>query len=228
MATLRDQTDKQFSNLQQSNPKFATLVVSLLAKARDFGDGRDAIAVGQPAPRFVLPNAKGEAIGLSALLANGPVVISFYRGSWCPYCNLQLRAMQDRLPDIEKLGGQLVAVSPEVPDESLSLIEKAELKFAVLSDKDAQVAAQYGVAWKIPEPILDHMRNDRGLDLARINDGNDTVLPIPATFVVSPDGIVTWRYVNVDYRRRAEPDDVIAALHELETNSKAQRRGPGA
>ncbi|QDS94966.1 Putative peroxiredoxin bcp [Roseimaritima multifibrata] len=215
MTTLRDQTNAQFAKLMQSKPAFANLIESLLAKARDFGDGKDAIAVGQPAPNFDLPNAIGESVELSALLAGGPVVLMFYRGSWCPYCNLQLRAMQARLADIEKLGGQLVAVSPEIPDESLSLTERAELKFTVLSDKDALIAAQYGVAWKVPEPILDHMRNDRGLDLAKINDGNATVLPIPATFVISADGIVTWQYVNVDYRHRAEPDDVIAALLAL-------------
>lgn len=215
MPTLRDQTNAQFAKLQQSKPVFAGQIKSLLAKARDFGDGKDAIAVGQPAPDFVLPSTKGESIELSALLAGGPVVIVFYRGSWCPYCNLQLRLMQDRLADIENLGGQLVAVSPEVPDESLSLIEEEELIFTMLSDKDALVAAQYGVAWEVPELILDHMRDDRGLDLTKINDGNGTVLPIPATFVVSTDGIVAWQYVNVDYRHRAEPDDVIAVLREL-------------
>lgn len=215
MTTLRDQTNAQFAKLQQSKPEFAGRVESLLAKARDIGEGKEAIAVGQPAPNFVLPNANGEAIELSALLAGGPVVIVFYRGSWCPYCNLQLRAMQDRLADMDNLGGQLVAVSPEVPDESLSLIEKEEIKFTVLSDKDARVAAQYGVAWEVPELLLDHMRDDRGLDLTKINDGNGSVLPIPATFVVSADGIVEWQYVNVDYRHRAEPEDVIAALREL-------------
>jgi len=218
MTTLRDQTQAQFAKLEQSNPTYATLVESVLAKARDFGDGKDAIGVGQSAPSFVLPNAEGESVELAALLANGPVVISFYRGSWCPYCNLQLRAMQDRLPEIRKLGAQFVAVSPETPDESLSLVEKAELKFLVLSDKNAWVAEKYGVAWKVPEVILEHMRI-RGLDLAKINDGNDSVLPIPATFVISPDGIVKWRFVNVDYRARAEPDDIIAALHDL-------KRGP--
>ncbi|MFG0243176.1 MAG: peroxiredoxin-like family protein [Phycisphaerales bacterium JB054] len=215
MTTLRDQTDAQFAKLQHSKPELASLIDSLLARARDFGEGKDAIAVGRPAPGFVLPDANGAPVSLSALLADGPVVISFYRGSWCPYCNLQLRAMQGRLDEIEALGGRLVAISPEIPDESLSLIERAALRFSVLSDKDAQVAAQYGVAWKVPEPILDHMRNDRGLDLTRINDGNDTVLPIPATFVVSSDAIVAWRFVDVDYRHRAEPDDVVAALRAL-------------
>ncbi len=140
----------------------------------------------------------------------------FYRGSWCPYCNLQLRAMQDRLAEIAEFGGQLIAVSPEFPDGSLSLIEKAELQFTVLSDQSAQVSSQYGVAWEVPELILDHMQNDRGLELRKINDGSGNVLPIPATFVVSRDGVVRWRYVNVDYRHRAEPDDVIAALRQLE------------
>jgi len=215
MKTLHDQTTTQFAKLQQSKPELASLIDSLIAKAQDFGDGKDAIVVGQPAPPFTLPNAQGEQRDLAAMLAKGPVVLSFYRGSWCPYCNLQIRAMQERLAEIEELGGQLVAVSPEIPDESLSWSEKTELKFDVLSDKDALVAAQYGVAWKVPQVILDHMINDRGLDLARINDGNDSVLPMPATFIISSEGVVVWSFVEVDYRQRAEPEDIIAALRDL-------------
>ncbi|MEZ6080436.1 MAG: peroxiredoxin family protein [Pirellulaceae bacterium] len=149
MTTLRDQTNAQFAKLQQSKPVLRDRS-SPLAKARDFGDSKDAIAVGQPAPDFVLPSAKGESIELSALLTGGPVVIVFYRSSWCPYCNLQLRARcRTAWPTFEALGGQLGGES-EVPDESLSLIEKKELKFTVLSDKRQLVAAQYGVAWKSP------------------------------------------------------------------------------
>ena len=149
---------------------------------------------------------------MDALLENGPVVVTFYRGSWCPYCNLQLRALQARLGDIHALGAQLVAISPQVPDESLTKDEISAMEFYVLSDQNATVAAQYGVAWQVPEFLSEHMRVDRKLDLDVINNGNGSILPIPATFVIGRDGIIKWRYVDVDYRTRSEPDDIIEAL----------------
>ncbi|GAA5506026.1 peroxiredoxin-like family protein [Novipirellula caenicola] len=215
MTTLKQQTDAQFAKTRQAKPGFAQEIDTLLAKARDFQEGGEAIAVGQPAPAFALPDAHGKTVALSDLLADGPVVLMFYRGSWCPYCNLQLKAMQARVPEIRDLGAQMVAISPQAPDGSLTKTEHDELGFTVLSDQDARVAATYGVAWQVPELILDHMRNDRGLDLAEINNGNGSMLPIPATFVLSRDGVVAWQYANVDYRTRAEPDEVIAALQTL-------------
>ncbi|QDT03669.1 Putative peroxiredoxin bcp [Rubripirellula lacrimiformis] len=212
MTSLQQQTQAQIEKTRQAKPEFMDRIDELMVQATQFKQGGQAIAVGQRAPDFELPNSNGDPTKLSGLLRRGPVVLMFYRGGWCPYCNLQLRAMQTRLSEIHALGAELVAISPQVPEQSLSMIEKAELEFPVLSDQDARVAAQFGVAWQVPELILDHMRKDRGLDLAQINNGNAAVLPIPATFVLSADGVVIWRYVNVDYRSRAEPDDVIMAL----------------
>ncbi len=152
---------------------------------------------------------------LTELLAHGPVVITFYRGSWCPYCNLQLKALQSRLPEIHALGAQLVAISPQVPDGSMSESDISNMDFLVLSDQNADVAASYGVAWQVPTFLLEHMRVDRGLDLESVNNGNSSVLPIPATFVLDKQGKVTWRYVDVDYRTRSEPEDIINALKNL-------------
>lgn len=157
----------------------------------------------------------GKPYSLSNVLSQGPVIVTFYRGSWCPYCNLQLRALQSRLDEIHAFRAKLVAISPEVPDGSLTNSEIHDMDFIVLSDQDAQVAALYGVSWEVPEVLLTHMRVDRQLDLETINNGNSSILPIPATFIINPDGIVTWRYVDVDYRTRSEPDDVINALKKL-------------
>ncbi|TWU43473.1 putative peroxiredoxin bcp [Novipirellula aureliae] len=215
MTTLREQTEEKFANTRKNNPEFAKRVDELLSSADAFQAGDNAIEVGRKAPDFELPSPRGESVSLSTLLANGPVVVTFYRGSWCPYCSLQLRAMQQRLPDIQSLGAELVAISPQVPDESLSQAEQEALAFPVLSDLNARVAAEYGVAWKVPDMILNHMRNDRKLDLADINGGNGSVLPIPATFVINRQGVVTWRFVDVDYRKRAEPDEIVTALRDL-------------
>ena len=184
-------------------------------QAKVFQQGGDAIGLGQKAPRFALPNPEGKSISLVDLLEKGPLVVTFYRGSWCPYCNLQLKALQARLEDIHALGAQLVAISPQVPDGSMTKNEMNEIDFFVLSDQDAKVASQYGVAWEVPEFLSEHMRVDRKLDLEAINNGNGSVLPIPATFVIRRDGTVTWRYVDVDYRTRSEPDDIIEALQKL-------------
>ncbi|WP_417736168.1 peroxiredoxin-like family protein [Rosistilla oblonga] len=215
MTTLREQTEAKMANTRQNNPEFAKRVDALLSSAEVLQSGANALEVGQQAPEFELPNPQGDSVSLSSWLAKGPVVVTFYRGNWCPYCNLQLRAMQQRLPDLRRLGAELVAITPQLPDESLTQIEQASLEFPVLSDQDARVAAEYGVAWKVPELILDHMRNDRNLELATINGGNGSVLPIPATFVLNREGIVTWRFVDVDYRQRAEPDEIVAALQAL-------------
>jgi peroxiredoxin len=102
-----------------------------------------------------------------------------------------------------------------MPDESLTKSEISAMDLFVLSDQDAKVASQYGVAWKVPDILLEHMRVDRQLDLESINNGNGSVLPIPATFILGNDGRVAWRYVDLDYRTRSEPDDIIQALQKL-------------
>lgn len=205
----------KFANTLKNNPEFAKRVDDLLSSADTFQAGAKAVEVGRRAPDFELPDAQGETVLLSELLVRGPVVVTFYRGSWCPYCSLQTQAMLQRLTDIHAMGAELVAITPEIPDGSLTSVERKALAFPVLSDQGAGVAAEYGVAWEVPAMILDHIRNDRKLDLADINGGNGSVLPIPATFVVSQSGVVTWRFVNVDYQQRAEPDDIIDALQEL-------------
>jgi len=218
MTNLKQQTEARIQKTRESNPEFMKAVENLFESARKSGGGDNALDLGQHAPEFELPNSNGECIALSSLISNGPVVVSFYRGSWCPYCSLEIAALQKRLPDIKSLGAQLVAISPQQADGSLTQSEKDALEFHVLSDQDALVASQYGVAWNVPELMLEHMRVDRKLNLEEINNGNGTILPIPATFVIGSDGVVTWRFVNVDYRNRAEPDDVVRALAELPKN----------
>ncbi|WP_452231237.1 MULTISPECIES: peroxiredoxin-like family protein [unclassified Lacinutrix] len=213
MKTLKEQTDAKIAAGRKAKPDFMKGVDAIINKAKAFQEGENAIMVGEKAPSFVLPNPEGNLVTLKSLLDKGPVVITFYRGDWCPYCNLQLRALQAKLENIKALGATLVAISPQVPDGSLSKNEISEIEFIVLSDQDAKVASQYGVAWEVPEFLMEHMRVDRNLDLETINNGNRNILPIPATFVLGTDGLVKWSYVNVDYRTRSEPNEVIDALN---------------
>jgi len=215
MKKLKEQTDAKIEAGRKAKPEFMKGVDDIINKAKSFKQGSDAIKIGQKAPDFKLPNPEGISISLKILLDKGPVVVTFYRGDWCPYCNLQLRALQSKLDDIHSLGATLVAISPQVPDGSMTKSEISKMEFIVLSDQDAKVASQYGVAWEVPEFLMGHMRVDRNLDLEKINNGNASILPIPATFVLNPEGVVVWNYVNVDYRTRSEPDEVIEALKNI-------------
>jgi len=215
MKTLREQTDAKIESGRQAKPEFMKGVDDIISQAKAFEQGAHAIKTDEKAPFFELPNPEGALQSLNTFLTNGPVVITFYRGDWCPYCNLQLRALQGKLDEIKALGATLVAISPQVPDGSLTESEINNMEFTVLSDQDAKVASTYGVAWEVPEFLLEHMRVDRALDLEKINNGNANVLPIPATFIIGSDGLVKWNYVNVDYRTRSEPDEIIEALKNL-------------
>ncbi|MBU2951357.1 AhpC/TSA family protein [Tamlana agarivorans] len=215
MKTLKAETEAKIAAGRLAKPEFMQGVDDIINEAKALQQGEKALKNGQKAPHFELPNANRVSIALENLLDKSPVIVTFYRGDWCPYCNLQLRALQSKLPEINELGATLVAISPQVPDGSLSKSEINAMEFLVLSDQDAKVATQYGVAWKVPEFLAEHMRVDRNLDLDKINNGDGSILPIPATFILDTNGIVVWRYVDVDYRTRSEPDDIIEALKKL-------------
>ena len=178
------------------------------------GAGASALAAGTVAPAFTLPDARGGEVSLAPLTAAGPVVLVFYRGAWCPYCDLQLRAYQHVLPQIRALGAQMVAISPQTPDESLSTAERKELAFPVLSDAGNAVARRFGLVFQVP-PGLDAVHRGFGIDLTRSNGDASNELPVPAVFVVGRDGRVAFRHVDADYRTRLEPAELLRRLHEL-------------
>lgn len=172
------------------------------------------LKVGDTIPDFALPNATGQTVSIRELLAQNPVIIAFYRGGWCPYCNLELKALQNALASIQETGAALVAISPETPDNSLTTQEKNELAFPVLSDLDNQVARQFGLVFQLPaslRPIYDGF----GIDLVAYNGNDQFELPIPATYVVQPNGEIVYAFADVDYTKRAEPSDVVNALKAL-------------
>jgi peroxiredoxin len=174
-----------------------------------------AVNVGSQAPDFSLPDQNGQIVRLKDLLSDGPVVISFYRGSWCPFCNLELRGLQRSLPRIKELAASLVAISPQLPDSSLSLSERHALEFPVLSDVGNSVAKKYEIVFRLVEEHVASLKQ-RGDDLARINgrDGADE-LPIPATFLINKHGIVQAAFVDADHTYRVDPDDIIAVLESI-------------
>lgn len=173
------------------------------------------LAVGDRAPGFTLPDATGRDVSLADRLEAGPVVLQFYRGDWCPYCNLHLRALQAALPDIRKRGASLIAISPQSPDHSLSLTEQAELEFDVLSDVDQHVIRDYRVQFTLPADLQSVHLDAFNLDLRAQNADGSWNLPVPATFVISADGKIVTAGVEVDYRTRLEPSVILAALDNL-------------
>jgi peroxiredoxin len=182
---------------------------------RRSGIVEQAPASGAIAPGFTLPDARGGDVDLHRLLARGPVVVAFYRGGWCPYCNLQLRAYQRALPDLHALGAELVAVSPQLPDASLSTAERNDLAFPVLSDVGNRVARAYGLVFALPDEVIAYYREHRKHDLTAANGPGHWELPVPATFVIARDGRIVLADVDPDYTRRLEPAAILEALEDL-------------
>lgn len=185
------------------------------ASGIDASDVAPGLAVGDAAPNFTLADAVGRPVTLSDLLAQGPVVLTFYRGEWCPFCNLQLRSLQEALPRFHELGATLVAISPQAPDHALSLTEKYELDFPVLSDLDQSVIRDYRVQFTLSGDLEDLQVNVFQNDPAIQNADHSRSLPVPATFVIDRDGVVRAAFVSADWRYRPEPADIIAALEAL-------------
>ena len=198
-------------------PEITALFARCVDEVRASGLVERALGVGQSAPEFALPDAQGAEVRLSQLRAEGPVVISFYRGGWCPYCNLELRAYAERMTAFTEAGVRLVAISPQTPDASLTLVERAELPFTVLSDVGNVVAASFGLVHEVPAE-LNAVYAGNGFDLAGDNAQapDDITLPLPATYVIGRDGTVRFAAVSADYTERADPDEVLAAAVALD------------
>ncbi|BAZ11624.1 redoxin domain-containing protein [Calothrix sp. NIES-4071] len=179
-----------------------------------------ALKVGERVSNFSLPGATGQLVELQQLLAKGPVVIAFYRGEWCPFCNLELRALQNASPEIKALGASLVAISPQTPDNSLSTSEKHSLTFEVLSDVGNKVAKQFGLVYTVGE-VMRAVMASFGTDLSASNGDDSFELPLPATYVIDTDGAVTFRFIDADFTKRLDPAEIITALSNLQTNAVA-------
>ena len=176
---------------------------------------KPGLTIGEKAPDFSLKNPYGKTVRLSEQLRKGPVVLVFYRGAWCPYCNLQLHELKDTLPEITKYGATLIAVTPQQPDKSLGQIEKNGLPFEILSDLDDQVVKSYRLYWEVSDKLDAAYKHSFGLDIAAFNGPGRLGLPVPGTFIIDRDSIVRAAYADTDYKKRMEPADILAALQLL-------------
>jgi peroxiredoxin len=214
MSLTEDLEAQRKTSLKNAAPGVTSLVDGLLNELRDQSIGSNAPNVGAAAPDFTLTSATGGSLRLQDQLAHGPVILAFYRGGWCPYYNLQLRAYQHELTCIRELNASLLAISPQTPDNSLDTAQKNNLAFDVVSDVGSHVAKAYGLAFRMPDE-LQRSYESRNINLPHYNGSEDWTLPIPATFVVSRAGKIVLRHIDVDYRTRLDPEEVIAALRLL-------------
>ncbi|HEY6792196.1 MAG TPA: peroxiredoxin-like family protein [Trebonia sp.] len=176
-----------------------------------------ALTVGDTLEPFALDDATGTPVTLDQLVAAGPAVIVFYRGGWCPYCNLALRTYQrELLPELAAFGARLVAISPQSPDQSLSTAEKAGLEFTVLSDPASRLARRIGISFQQADEVLAAQRK-LGLDLTQVNAEGSVNLPRPTVLIVDTDRTVRFVDIQPDYTARAEVADILAALAGLGT-----------
>ncbi|MEM8886895.1 MAG: peroxiredoxin-like family protein [Bacteroidota bacterium] len=192
---------------------------------RAYKEGIDAVVeagveaqakqVGDQAPDFSLTNATGQGVSLSDQLNKGPVVLTWYRGGWCPYCNITLRQLQLELPNFQAKGASLLALTPELPDKSLSTQEKHSLEFEVLSDVGNEVARSYGIVFKLSEEVGEMYQN--AFDLHAYNGDESKELPLAATYVIDTDGRIQYAFLDAEYRNRAEPAEILAILDKLNT-----------
>lgn len=214
MSTLAQQlADYQVSFKQRVPAERVGMMETATAQLRATGIESTALCVGAELPALTLPDATGKPINLKALNASGPLVIVFYRGGWCPYCSLELREWQRLLPALQALGGTLVGISPQTPDNSLSTSEKNALAFPVLSDSSLVAAKAFGIAFTLSPELVD-LYAKAGNDLPTLNGNSQWVLPVPATFVIDRGGVITFAHVESDYRLRAEPQEVLDGLRK--------------
>lgn len=173
-----------------------------------------ALNVGATAPAFSLKDSTGKLVESKTLLKEGNVVLVFYRGAWCPFCNTYLHKLQERLTDITAAGGKLVAVSVENPDVSMAIAKKNEVQFTVLSDPNLDVARQFGIVYQLP-PETDTKYKSYGIDLAKQNAMQKPELPLSATYIIDKKGKIVYAFLEPDYKKRAEPDVLIENLKKL-------------
>jgi len=178
------------------------------------GAADKALKAGDEAPSFTLRDADGHPVSSADLLRKGPLVVSFYRGVWCPYCNMELQALEAAKPEFEKLGASLVAISPQTAPNSRKSVRQNNLTFPILSDAKGEVAAAFGLRFALQDYLVDLYKSLKN-DLPDFNDDPSWTLPMPARYVVGQDGLIAYAEVNPDYTRRPEPEDMLPALRRL-------------
>jgi peroxiredoxin len=200
---------------QEIHPVMERATAELIAS----GQAGRALKAGDRAPTFSLNDPDGRPVTSAELLEKGPLIISFYRGVWCPYCNLELQALQETLPRFQALGASLLAISPQTAANSRKSQRQNQLDFPILSDTHNDVAAAFGLRFALPDNLIDLYKILKN-DLPAFNDDPAWTLPMPARYVIGQDGVIAYAEVNPDYTLRPEPDSFLSVLQSLQAVKK--------
>jgi len=216
MPSLQGQLDEASGKFMESAPpEMLDAFSSGLEHVRKSGVLETALKEGDTAPDFSLEVKPSGNVKLGDLLSDGPVVVTFYRGGWCPYCSMELKAIRDAMPSIKAAGGVVVAIAPEVIDSALSAKQNNDLDFFVLSDPGNKVARDFGIVYRQADEVNQFFTG--AYDLTKWNGDESWELPLPATYVIDSEGVIRYAFVDPDYKRRAEPSKIVDVLRGLQS-----------
>ena len=214
--SLQEKLDAFKADFESKAPKQAVEVMRrATAELIASGQAARALKAGAVAPAFTLPEADGGSVASSDLLTRGPLVLSFYRGVWCPYCNIELAALQEAWPAIQAAGAQLVSISPQSLANGRKAKRDKQIDFPMLSDPHGEVADAFGLRFRLPDDLI-ALYQSFGVDLPAINEDPSWKLPMPARFVIGQDGVIAYAEVSPDYTRRPDPADLLPVLKRLQ------------
>lgn len=194
--------------------KYLAIILLFCLSNSGVAQAKDPLKVGDKAPDFILENTLGENVSLKKYLESGPVILTWYRGSWCPYCNIALVELQEYLKEFKELEAQLIAISPQRADSTLTLQQKKELQFTLVSDTDNRVAQKYGLSFKLDSET--HQLYEKRISLSKYNGNTEGTLPITATYIIDRKGVIRYAYINENYKQRANPKDILESLKTLQ------------
>jgi len=212
MSLKQELSDFAEQMTKQAPPEVLQTMGGEIGKLSHSGIIEGAKTVGDKAPNFILENSDGVKVSLHDLIEKENVVLSFNRGNWCPFCNMEFKALQNSISEIKQTGANLVVISPQLPIMSRELKLKNGFEYDILYDKGNVVAKQFGIAFALPEP-LQPIHETFGMDIPAHNGDNSFELPLAATYVINRDGKITYAYLNANWMERAEPEDFIRSLN---------------
>lgn len=217
--SLQDKLDAFRADFQAGKPPYNVppSVIETMHRATAeliaSGAAQKALKAGDKAPAFTLNDPDGKPVSSADLLRQGPLVVTFYRGVWCPYCNLELQALQAALPEIRDAGARVIAISPQVAANSRKSVRQNKLEFPILSDAHNDVAAAFGLRFELQDYLVELYKSLKN-DLPAFNGDPSWTLPMPARYVIAQDGTIVYAEVNPDYTRRPDPSEMLPAIRK--------------
>jgi len=224
--TLQDRLDAFKAAFEAGKPPYSMPPSVITAMHRATAEliasrqAESAKKAGDIAPAFTLNDQNGHSVGSAEMLERGPLVLTFYRGVWCPYCNMELEAIQAALPEITARGASVVAISPQTPPNSRKSVRQNRLTFPILSDVGGEVSAAFGLRFALPDYLVQLYKRFKN-DLPAFNADRSWTLPIPARYVIRTDGVIAYAEVNPDYTKRPDPSELLPVLERLAAQQAA-------